>query len=93
MDQLLDPVVGSPARGRSVLGAICLHVENLFMSGGKEFEEKVLQRLRSDFTIGSEERDDVVFVGQRIRWVQTPTHGWFIQVDQCYTLHIAAPLG
>ena len=48
----------------------CLHVDNLFMCGNSEFEERVLKRLRKDYTIGSEDIDDIAFVGQRIRWLK-----------------------
>ena len=44
---------------------------------------RVPQRLRKDYTIGSEDIDDIAFLGQRIRWTKasgaTAPH---IQVDQ-----------
>ena len=48
-----------------------------------EFDARVLKRLRADYNIGSEDTDDIAFVGQRIRWIKgngaTAPH---IQVDQ-----------
>ena len=45
--------------------------------------QRVLKRLRSDYNIGSEDTDDIAFVGQRIRWIKgngaTAPH---IRVDQ-----------
>ena len=40
------------------------------MCGNHEFEERVLKRLRKDYTIASEDIDGIAFVGQRIRWVK-----------------------
>ena len=72
MDHMLDPFHGSNCEGRRVSGFICLHVDDLFMAGDKLFEEKVLKSLRRDFNVGSEDKNDVMFVGQRIRWVNKP---------------------
>ena len=69
MEHLLDPFHGSNCEGRRVSGFICLHVDDLFMAGDKLFQEKVLAALRRDFQVGSEDKNDVMFVGQRIRWV------------------------
>ena len=69
MEHLLDPFHGSNCEGRRVSGFICLHVDDLFMAGDKNFENVVLKGLRKDFSVGSEDKNDVMFVGQRIRWV------------------------
>ena len=50
-------------------GIVCLHVDDLFMAGDKLFHERVLGGLRKDFQVGSEDKNDIMFVGQRIRWV------------------------
>ena len=44
-------------------GDTVLAVDDLFMCGNHEFDERVLKRLRKDYPIGSEEIDDVAFVG------------------------------
>ena len=65
MEHLLDPFHGSNCEGRRVSGFICLHVDDLFMAGDKNFENVVLKGLRRDFSVGSEDKNDVMFVGQR----------------------------
>ena len=77
LEYLLDPVTGSPARGRSAIGVVSLHVDDLFMTGTPEFEKLALQKIRKDYQIGSEDKDDIVFTGQRVRW-----HGTVLTVDQ-----------
>ena len=70
LDRMLDPFRGNNSNGFAPCGVICLHVDDLFMAGNKEFDTRVLKRLRSDYNIGSEDTDDITFVGQRIRWVK-----------------------
>ena len=79
---LLDPVARNNAKGRKPHGFICLHVDDLFMGGDKVFEEKVLTRIRKDFTVGSEDQNDIMFVGHRIRWKKHDKYGHYISVDQ-----------
>ena len=38
LDYMLDPVLHNQAQGRSVHGSVCLHVDDLFMSGDAYFE-------------------------------------------------------
>ena len=61
MDYLLDPVAGSPSRGKTASGVVCLHVDDLFMSGDAEFH-RVCASLRKDFQVGSEDINDIQFV-------------------------------
>ena len=68
VEYLLDPVTGSPAHGKRVVGVISIHVDDIFACGDKELEERVLRHLRKDFQVGSEDKNDVKFVGQRISW-------------------------
>ena len=83
LDKLLDPFKGNNARGRRPCGIISLHVDDLFMAGDREFGERVLARLRQDYEVGSEDKNDVKFVGQRIRWVKdTATGQSHIEVSQ-----------
>ena len=37
IESLTDPISGSPSRGKRVSGIICLHVDDLFCQGDKEF--------------------------------------------------------
>eukprot|EP00435_Cladocopium_sp_Y103_P003748 s2899_g1.t1 len=52
------------------------------MGGDKVFEDKVLTSLRKDFKVGSEDKNDVMFVGQRIKWKTHDKYGPYISVDQ-----------
>ena len=65
---LMDPVARNNAQGRRPHGFICLHVDDLFMGGGKVFESQVLTSLHKNFAVGSEDKNDIMFVGQRIKW-------------------------
>eukprot|EP00435_Cladocopium_sp_Y103_P044214 s2761_g12.t1 len=82
IDHLMDPVARNNAQGRRPHGFICLHVDDLFMGGDKVFEDKVLTSLRKDFKVGSEDKNDVMFVGQRIKWKTHDKYGPYISVDQ-----------
>ncbi len=77
LQHLTDPIWGSPAKGREVLGAVCLHVDDLFLTGNQAFCKGVLEALRKDYKFGSEDQDDLVFTGQRVRW-----QGNTVVVDQ-----------
>ena len=46
------------------------------------FEKEIIGRLRKDFQVGSEDKNDCLFVGQRIQWKQDDKHGWHINVHQ-----------
>ena len=70
LDYLLDPIAGSPAAGRTVLGIVALHVDDLFMTGNAQFEQLVISRLRKDYQVGSEDRNDLVFTGQHVKWTK-----------------------
>ena len=65
----MDPVARNNAQGRQPHGFICLHVDDLFMAGDKfkVFESKVLSSLRKNFAVGSEDKNDIMFAGQRIK--------------------------
>ena len=69
VEYLMDPVTGSNCQGRKVAGIVCLHVDDLFMAGNSFFQERVMGSLRKDFQVGSEDKNDIMFVGQRIRWI------------------------
>ena len=81
IESLTDPITGSPSHGKSVSGIICLHVDDLFCVGDKEFYHHVVSAIQKDYQIGSEDTNDVLFVGQGVRW-KTEDNKSFIQVDQ-----------
>ena len=64
---LMDPFSTSNAVGKIVVGVICLHVDDLFITGSDELEKRVLSRLRLDFQVGSEGKNEIIFTGQRVR--------------------------
>ena len=82
IDMLLDPVAQNNAQGRRPHGFICLHVDDLFMAGDKVFADKVLASVRKDFNVGSEDKNDIMFVGQRIKWKTHDKQGPYISCDQ-----------
>ena len=45
-------------------------------------EQRVLARLRKDFQVGSEDWNDVLFTGQRIRWMKDPQSGPSFEVSE-----------
>ena len=82
IDMLLDPVAQNNAQGRRPHGFICLHVDDFFMAGDKVFADKVLASIRKDFNVGSEDKNDIMFVGQRIKWKTHDKQGPYISCDQ-----------
>ena len=66
LEYLMDPIARNNASGREVHGFVCSHVDDLYMAGGKHFESKILANIRKDFSVRSEAKDDIMFVGQGI---------------------------
>ena len=54
-------------KNRQVHGALSIHVDDLLMTGDDVFEKEIMGRLRKDFQVGSEDKNDCLFVGQRIQ--------------------------
>ena len=81
IEHLLDPVSQNNAQGRKPHGFICLYVDDLFMGGDKVFEDKILASIRKDFNVGSEDKNDIMFVGQRIKWKTHDKFGPYISAD------------
>ena len=73
VDQLLehfvDPVNGSPSKGRKSVGVLSLHVDDLIISGTPQFLKWFLEKIKKHFTVGHEDVNDLMFTGQRVRWV------------------------
>ena len=77
----LDPTAGSSATGNSVARIINLFVDDLCRTSGNEMEQRVVTRLRK-IQVGSEDRNDVAFVRQRICWTQDSQNGPYTEVSQ-----------
>ena len=69
LELLLDPITGSPAKDKKVEGIIMIYVDDAFFAGSKHFHGKVIANLRRDFQVGSEDMNDIMFVGQRVKWI------------------------
>ena len=63
-------------------GIIHLFADDVFGTGGKEMEQRVLTRLSKDFQVGSEDWNDVSFTRQRIRCTKVVQTGSYIEVCQ-----------
>ena len=69
LELLLDPITGSKAHNKDTQGVVSIHVDDAFMSGNPTFKKKIMEALRKDFQGGSEDLNDVLFVGQRVKWI------------------------
>ena len=65
LEYLLDPVICSAANNRKVLGVLCLHVDDLLFVGSSEMHKQVIDRLRKEFKVGSDDKDDVMLTRQK----------------------------
>ena len=69
LEHFMDPVNGSNAKGRKPIGMCCLHVDDLFIAGTPEFLGKFKKVVKSQFKIGHEDVNDLMFTGQRVKWI------------------------
>jgi hypothetical protein len=51
------------------IGMCCLHVDDLFITGTPEFLEKFKKVVKSQVKIGHEDVNDLMFTGQRVKWI------------------------
>ena len=65
------------------------------MAGYNEYRERVISSLRRGFQVGSEDKNDSMFVGQCIRWIVDCKPGPHIRVGQdlCIDERAEIPLG
>ena len=66
MDYIIDAVAGSPSRNRVVNSNVCMHVDDLILTGTKDFLGSFAQSLKKTIQIGSLDTNDVMFCGHRI---------------------------
>ena len=59
-----------------------LFVDDLFETGGTEIKQRVLARLGKDFHVHSQDWNEVLFTGQRIRWTKDPQSRSCVEVSQ-----------
>ena len=78
LELLMNASVRNNSQGRKPEGFICLHVDDLYMAGSPEFEKRVLSKIRKDFNVGSEDKNDIMFVGQRIKWKNHEKYGNYV---------------
>ena len=69
LEHFMDPVNGSNAKGRKPIGMCCLHVDDLFITGTPEFLEKFKKVVKSQFKIGHEDVNALMFTGQGVKWI------------------------
>ena len=70
LEHFMDPVNGSNAKGRKPIGMCCLHVDDLLITGTPEFLERLFNKVvKSQFMIGHEDVNDLMFTGQRVKWI------------------------
>lgn len=67
MDLLMDLVSNSKAKNKQVEGIVTLHVDDVFITGTTEFIKDITTRLSKDFQVGTLDKNDIMFVGQRIQ--------------------------
>ena len=56
------------------------HVDDLLVVVGDVTKKEAMGRLRKNFQVGSEDKNDCLFVGQRIQWKKDEKHRWCINV-------------
>ena len=57
-------------REENQLAMCCLHVDDLFITGTPEFLERLFKKVvKSQFMIGHEDVNDLMFTGQRVKWI------------------------
>ena len=78
----MDPITGSPAKGRKIEGIVTIHVDDAFMCGSPQFKKLVIGGLKKDFQVGSEDINDCMFVGSRVQWKNRGLKDAHIVVEQ-----------
>ena len=68
LEHFMDPVHGSKSKNRSPIGMCCLHVDDLFVTGNDIFLKQFKDIVKSQFKIGHEDTNDLMFTGQRVAW-------------------------
>ena len=65
------------------MGVMSLHVDDLIISGSPEFLTWFLKKIKEHCTVGHEDKNDLAFTGQRVRWVlDAQGKKKYISIDQ-----------
>ena len=60
-----------------------LHIDDLIISGTPAFLTWFLKKIKEHFTVGHEDKIDLTFTGQRVRWVlDAQDNKKYISIDQ-----------
>ena len=51
LEHLLDPITGSKGKGMIVLGILTIHVDDVYLTGGAKFRDRVVGGLHKDYMI------------------------------------------
>ena len=82
MRLILDPVHGSHANNHRVIGVVTIHVDDTFIAGTKTLTQTLERKLDRDVHVVSKDWNDIMFVGQRMKWVTENGKKARIEVDQ-----------
>ena len=66
LERVVDPVHGSPSRGRKPICVLSLRVDDLMITGDKSFLDQFVTTVRKHFSFGHEDVNDIMFTGQRV---------------------------
>ena len=69
LEHFVDPVRGSPSRGRKPIGVLSLRVDDLMIPGDKSFLDWFVKTVRKHFSFGHEDVNDTMFTVQSFAWV------------------------
>ena len=60
-----------------------LACDDLIITGSPEFLTWFLEKIKKQFTVGHEDKNDLTFTGQRVRWVfDSNNQKKYISIDQ-----------
>ena len=83
LEHFVDPVHGSNSKGRLSVGCLSLHVDDLIITGSPKFLSWFLESIKKHFRVGHEDRNDLMFTGQRVKWIfDEKGNKKYISIDQ-----------
>ena len=86
-EDFLDPINGNPSKSRKSIGILSLHIDDLIISGIPQFLKCFLEKIKKHFIIGYEDINDLIFIGQRVRWIfDKDKRKKYISIDQKFRI-------